>query len=153
MTTIEARNLTLGQGDSWAGEDAGRGAAAIEKLKEILGHYSVVVTDWVLKESRRRMLPVLQREIAGQNPTPLEAALAHCVAVSLIEVEHLAALAYQRPASDAFDRRRSRAHARAMSAARTLATLRRLAIPVVQVNIAREQVNVAVATMPDPDDG
>ena len=99
---------------------------------------------WVLRETRRRTLEALLHGIAGPAPTPLEAALAHCVAMSLVEAEHLETLAHRgRGADEALDRRRSRAHARAMSAARTLATVRRLARPFVQVNVAQQQVNVA----------
>ena len=105
---------------------------------------------WILTESRRRVFGDVKREIAGVSPNPLEAAIARCVALSLAEVEYLDTLAFRGELSDQFDRRRSRAHARAMSAAKTLATLRRLAIPVVQVNVAREQVNIAVAASREP---
>jgi hypothetical protein len=115
--------------------------------------------DWTLRETRTRTLRVMVRDIAGPNPTPLEAALAHCFAMSFTEADHLATVALRaRGSTDEFDRRRTRAHARAMSAARTLATVRRLALPVVQVNVAQRQVNVATAALPngsvgDGDDG
>ncbi len=42
-----------------------------------------------------------------------------------------------------YDRRRDRAHRRYLSAIRSLATVRRLVMPSVQVNIGTKQVNVA----------
>lgn len=97
---------------------------------------------WLLRQTRRSTLKRLQDGIAGPSPTPIEAELAHCLAMSLVESEHLATLAHRGNTSDALDRRRTRAHARAMSAARTLATVRRLALPMLQVNLAQQQVNV-----------
>jgi hypothetical protein len=40
-----------------------------------------------------------------------------------------------------------RAHRRYLSAIKTLATVRKLALPVLQVNIAKKQVNVAGACL------
>ncbi len=45
--------------------------------------------------------------------------------------------------ADFHQRRIDRAHGRFLSAVRTLATVRKLALPVLQVNIARRQVTVA----------
>jgi hypothetical protein len=41
-----------------------------------------------------------------------------------------------------------RAHKRYLSAIKTLATVRKLALPVLQVNIAKKQVNVAGSCLP-----
>lgn len=90
---------------------------------------------WSLKEARRRSVRALRDEIAGPKPSALEAALAHSLAMSLVEAEHLTTLAHRGNASEALDRRRTRAHARAMSAARTLALVRRLALPMLRVNV------------------
>lgn len=90
---------------------------------------------WSLKEARRRSLRALRDEIAGKEPTALEAALAHSLAMSLIEAEHLTTLAHRGNGSEALDRRRTRAHARAMTAARTLALVRRLALPMLRVSV------------------
>lgn len=101
--------------------------------------------NWLLKESRRRMLRAASREIAGPNPSPLEAALAQSAALAFAEVQYLQTLTFRSGSTEALDKRLSRAHARAMSAAKTLAVVRRLAAPVVQLNIAEQQVNVAAA--------
>ena len=42
-----------------------------------------------------------------------------------------------------YERRRSQAHRRFLSAVKMLATVRKLALPVLQLNVARNQVNVA----------
>jgi len=47
--------------------------------------------------------------------------------------------------SEFYQRRQDRAQKRYLSAIRTLALVRKLALPVLQVNIARKQVNVGQA--------
>lgn len=94
---------------------------------------------WSLKEARRRNLRNLRDEIAGPKPTALEAVLAHSLVMSLLEAEHLTTLAHRGNASEALDRRRTRAHGRAMSAARTLALVRRAMLPTVRVSIANQE--------------
>jgi hypothetical protein len=91
-----------------------------------------------------------RREVAGEHPTPLEALLAERVALcwaaaqqadgqyahklaggmSFREVEHYA-------------RRSEQANRQLLKAVQTLATVRRLLTPTVQLNIARQQVNLA----------
>jgi hypothetical protein len=44
---------------------------------------------------------------------------------------------------ECYQRRMDRAHRRYLSAVKALALVRKLAVPVLQVNIARKQVNVA----------
>jgi hypothetical protein len=51
---------------------------------------------------------------------------------------------------DYHQRRMDRAHRRYLSAIKTLATVRKLAVPVFQVNIAQKQMNIANATLPSP---
>jgi hypothetical protein len=46
------------------------------------------------------------------------------------------------------EERRDRAHRRYLTAIKTLATVRKLALPVLQVNIAKKQVNVAGPCLP-----
>jgi hypothetical protein len=41
-----------------------------------------------------------------------------------------------------------RAHKRYLSAIKTLATVRKLAVPVLQINVAKQQVNVAGPCLP-----
>jgi hypothetical protein len=90
----------------------------------------------------------VQSELAGPNPTPLERLLAERAAIcwmlvnwyenSALSVDNLSIrqAAYHLSKID-------KAHARFLSAVRTLAQVRKLALPTLQLNIARNQVNVA----------
>jgi hypothetical protein len=51
--------------------------------------------------------------------------------------------------ADFYQKRMDRAHCRYLPAIKTLATVRRLAVPVLQVNIAKKQFNVAGGAPPD----
>jgi hypothetical protein len=48
--------------------------------------------------------------------------------------------------SDHSRRRIDRTHRRLMASLKTLATVRKLALPAIQVNVARQQVNLAGST-------
>jgi hypothetical protein len=50
------------------------------------------------------------------------------------------------PQADYHQRRMDAAHRRYLSAVKTLALVRKLAVPVLQVNIAKKQVSVAAGT-------
>jgi hypothetical protein len=102
--------------------------------------------DFVSYEAARRCLEEKRRDLAGPNPTALERALADRLAFALAEADYLAAWRARGgemsiKQSEHLERRYSAAHARAMSAARTLATVRRLlpGAPTVAVGV---QVNM-----------
>lgn len=101
------------------------------------------------REAARRHLADLRAELAGPNPTPLEGVLAERAALALYDASRLDREALSRTdltwqTADLLDRRRSRAHARALAAVRSLAVVRRLlkggpAVAVgVQVNVGRD---------------
>lgn len=92
----------------------------------------------------------LQRELEGPNPTPLERLLAERSVFCwfLVNVyEHSYAQSSEMTIRQAEYKQRQidRAHARFLSALRTLAQVRKLALPALQVNIGANQVNVAEA--------
>ena len=94
-----------------------------------------------------RYVTELSQGMVGPCPSTLERAIAARCALALYELDHLTTvvacnLNANSKALDLLDRRRSRAHSRAMSAARTLAVVRRLlsGAPSVAVGV---QVNVA----------
>jgi hypothetical protein len=106
-----------------------------------------------VQEGLRNKLESLRAELAGPNPSPLERLLAERIALCWLHLHHLEtiyagkngmalelAMHYQKCID--------RAHKRYLSAIKTLATVRKLALPVLQVNIAKKQVNVAGACMP-----
>lgn len=129
----DARAAVLAALDNAAELVAADGSFTLRAEEALLDATSAA--SWSLREARRRGLRKLRDEIAGPAPTALEAALAHSLAMSLVEAEHLTTLAHRGNGSEALDRKRTRAHGRAMSAARTLALVRRLALPAVRFNV------------------
>ena len=96
-----------------------------------------------------RKLELLRAEVAGPDPTPVERLLAERVAAGWLQVHYYEALLTQKEPDlslaqgEYHHRRLDRAHRRYLASLRTLALVRKLAVPVLQVNIARRQVNVA----------
>jgi hypothetical protein len=103
----------------------------------------------VAREALHRRLAGLRRELMGPNPTPLESLLIERILVCWLQVHH--ADATNLPSSgpmtvsqgEYYRRRLEGAQRRYLAAMRALAVVRRLQIPIVQVNIADKQVNVA----------
>jgi hypothetical protein len=100
----------------------------------------------------RQQCTTIARDLAGTNPTPLERLLVDRIVLCWLHL-HYAENIYVQAMHEltitqaTFHRRRlSLAQSRYLSAIRTLAQVRRLQVPAVQVNIAREQVNVAAIT-------
>jgi hypothetical protein len=104
--------------------------------------------DLAVSEGLRRKLGCLRAELAGPTPTPLERLLVERIVACWLHLYYLEA-AYAGKDSmgpelaSYYQRSLSAAHTRYLSAIKALALVRKLALPVLQVNIAREQVNVA----------
>ena len=102
------------------------------------------------QEAIRQKLDCVRSELEGPNPTPIERILAEratlCWAlVNWYENSYQNIESMSLSQADFHQRRIDRAHARFLSAVRTLAQVRKLALPALQVNIAKNQVNVAGA--------
>jgi hypothetical protein len=102
------------------------------------------------QEAIRRKIAAVQAELEGQTPTPIERLLAERASlcwfmVYWYENEYANADGWPVHQVDLQQRKIDRAHARFLSAVRTLAQVRKLALPALQVNIAKSQVNVAGA--------
>src|SRR5262249_8806901 len=102
----------------------------------------------LLRESLTRKLELLRGELAGPNPAPLERLLVERVVTCWLQLHYLELLhASQDTLSlvqrTCWERCLDRAQNRYLSALKTLALVRKLAVPVLQLNIARKQVNVA----------
>ena len=87
-------------------------------------------------------------QVNGPNPTPIERMLAERASlcwyiVNLYENAYANASGWNISQADLQHRKIDKAHARFLSALRTLAQVRKLAVPVLQVNIGKKQVNVA----------
>jgi hypothetical protein len=108
----------------------------------------VAGNDLAVFEATERKLAEVRDELAGPNPTAIERLLAERAAICWFLVHR-----YESVYANAKDltirqgeyhqRRIDRAHKRYLSALKTLAAVRKLALPAIQVNIAREQLNVA----------
>jgi hypothetical protein len=99
--------------------------------------------DYAVRRAMRASYDRTYKEVAGENPTPLEKILAERVALCHLRVAHMeyitsAVLAIKPDHRDAenLDRRLSRAHRRLLSAVRCLADVRRVGPrSAIQVNI------------------
>jgi hypothetical protein len=106
--------------------------------------------DLLHKAALVRKLDLLKAELAGPNPTPLERLLVERVVACWLQVQD-ADMRYAQAKNpsieqgDYYQRRMDRAHRRYLSAIRTLATVRKLALPVLQVNLVSAPVNGASA--------
>jgi hypothetical protein len=109
------------------------------RLNQILGDYSA--SKLMVDEAMNG----IAKQVAGENPSPLEAILAERVAACWLDVQdHECRYAQQ---CETFKQQEwrskmlDRAQQRYLSAIKTLAMIRKLPLPVVQVNIADKQIN------------
>ena len=102
------------------------------------------------KEVLRRELDEKIQEFAGPTPSPIERALAETATLSwfalrLYEATYVCSSESEDgltlKQADFHLRRIDRAHRRLLSSLKTLATIRRLALPALQINVASQQVN------------
>jgi hypothetical protein len=126
--------------DAWGGDLAEQ--AQLNLVNKVSGQ------NLLIKESLTRKLDLLRAELAGATPTPIERLLADRIVTCWLHLHHLeinyavkdnlsveVATYYQRSLSSA--------QKRYLAAIKTLAMVRKLAVPALQVNIARKQVNIA----------
>src|SRR5262249_3210086 len=102
----------------------------------------------LLKESLTRKLELLGAELAGSNPTPVERLLVERIVTCWLHLHHLEMIYAGKDSLSLelggyYQRSLDRAQKRYLAAIKTLAVVRKLAVPVLQVNIARKQVNLA----------
>ena len=106
------------------------------------------------REGLKRKLAELREELEGPNPSPIERLLVDRVVACWLQVQD-ADLGYAEMKKCSFAqaefhlKRQDRAHRRFLSAMKTLATVRKMALPAIQVNIGENQVNVANAACSD----
>jgi hypothetical protein len=100
------------------------------------------------KEGLDTKMNRLRTDLAGADPSPLERLLADRIALCWLSL-HDAEARFTQQSKDlnikqveCWQRRIDSAHKRYLSAIKALATIRKLALPALQVNIARKQVNV-----------
>jgi hypothetical protein len=106
------------------------------------------------REAVLRKMELMRAELAGPEPAPLERLLVERIVACWLQLHYLDVRLAQSEAKltmeqlDHLEGRRDRAHRRYLSAIKTLATVRKLALPVLQVNIAKKQINVAGPCIP-----
>jgi len=141
---------------------------ALKEVREILTAYPALNVAWDLAEAIERMwidatlsndsrvgkemlkakLAELKQELAGPSASPIERLLAERVAVCWLQVQnadgaYLNQWETSTPAQvEHLQKTQDRAHRRFLSAIKTLAQVRRLCVPVLQVNVGEKQVNV-----------
>lgn len=104
--------------------------------------------DVFAQEAIPRNLKAMRREIAGENPSPLERLLAERIGVCWLELQYFEAIYAQNMGKltiaqgDYHQRRIDKAHRRYLSSIKALAQIRRMG-PAVQINIAEKQINTA----------
>jgi hypothetical protein len=104
----------------------------------------------LIQEATTHKLAKLQADLEGPTPTPIERLLAERASlcwfiVNRYENAYANAEGWSIAQADLQQRKIDKAHARFLSSLLTLARVRKLALPTLQVNIARNQVNVAEA--------
>ncbi len=111
----------------------------------------------VTQEAIERQVARMRADLLGPSPAPLERLLAERVVACWLQVYYLETTYAQRlekagatnwANDDGHQRRQERAHRRYLSAIKALAQVRRLLVPMVQVNIA-EQQTIAQVAAPD----
>jgi hypothetical protein len=93
-----------------------------------------------------RKYAALTKELAGPQPSPLERLLVERIVICWLQLyyadtlyaQHMEDLSFQQ--AEFHQQRISKAQARYLAAIRTLAQVRRLGVPAVQVNIGQQQV-------------
>ena len=104
----------------------------------------------LFRESLERTMAKMKAELGGSQTTPLERLLVDRVVACWLQLHYADAKYAQqmkdlsRDWGDYFQKRQDRAHLRYLSAIRSLALMRRLLLPAIQVNIAEKQVNQQV---------
>ncbi len=102
--------------------------------------------DLVAREILLRQLQALKEEVGGPTSTPLERLLVDRIALCWLQMQQADLLAARQGSQRAawVEQRQDRAQARFLAAIKALAQVRKLLTPgpLVQVNIAQQQVNV-----------
>jgi hypothetical protein len=106
----------------------------------------------VVRESVTRKLEELRAELSGENPSPLEKLLVERVVATWFHLHQLEANYSGRSEMSLtlgmyYQKSISAAQRRYLAAIKGLAEVRKLALPALQVNIAKKQINVAGGTV------
>lgn len=112
--------------------------------------------DLSVREAIHAKLDALRKELLGENPTPVERLLVERVAACWLQVQDAEIRAAQNQTdmtfkqADFHQRRMDATNKRYLAALKALALVRKLAVPALQINFARKQVNVVAPTTGSP---
>jgi hypothetical protein len=107
-------------------------------------------------EAARKKMELMRAELLGANPTPVERLLVERIVACWLQVQDadIRAAQGQKDATlrwaDFHQRRMDAANKRFLSAVKALALVRKLAVPALQINIAKKQVNVVAPAAVTP---
>lgn len=138
-------------------DDPERGALVVEFFGDLPGRVefrlieNMTGDDLADKAGILRKMVRLRSELAGPKPSPIERLLAERSAYCWLTVWHYERALVQATGldikqADFHQRRINAAQRRFCSSLRTLAAVRKLALPAVQLNIAENQINVSGET-------
>ena len=99
--------------------------------------------DLVYRECLLKKMETLRKELEGDKPTAIERLLAERCVACWLHTSYADMLSFrtrETRASEEYQKRQDSAHKRYLAALRTLATVRKLALPAIQVNLAKQQV-------------
>jgi len=106
----------------------------------------------LMHDSVNRQLARMKRDLMGTDPSPLERLLAERICACWLQVQHAEWLYTAKlkegmsfAHGDYLQRQIDRANQRYTAAIRALAQVRRLLVPVIQVNVVGKQVNLATS--------
>jgi hypothetical protein len=109
---------------------------------------AIAGSNLALGESIARKLDLMRTDLLGPAPSAAERLLVDRVVAGWLQAQHAEACCARAGGMpllgmEFLERRANHAHRRYLSAIKALAQVRKLALPVLQVNIAEKQVNVA----------
>jgi hypothetical protein len=131
----------------------------LAEMAEIAFVKAMAGDNLVFREATVRKLELLRADLLGPDPTPVERLLVERVVACWLQVQDAEIWYAQNagkltmPQGDYHQRRMDATNRRYLAALKTLAVVRKLAVPVLQVNIARRQVNVAAPSSVVTPDG
>ncbi len=132
-------------------EFAGSLGGDLAQITERLLSTAVAGDDIAFREAIKLKMEVLRQDLAGPAATPLEALLVDRIVICWLQVQ-MADIAQAKGEAQTITLekfqlcRQDSANRRYLAAIRSLATIRKMALPVLQINVGRNQVNMASGT-------
>jgi hypothetical protein len=117
------------------------------QITERLLSTAVAGNDIPFREAIKHRMATLRQDLAGPAATPIESLLVDRIVICWLQVQ-MADIAHAKEEAQTIIlekfqlRRQDSANRRYLAAIRTLATIRKMALPVLQINVGQNQVNL-----------